>query len=195
MAPVRDAEATRARILAAATSEFAARGLAGARVDRIAASAAANKSLIYAYFGSKDQLFDHVVEASFEQMHAGVTFTPHDLPGYATALFDYLADHPDVLRIDAWRRLERPSATDAERAAYIGVVDRLTEVQSSFGANDQFLPGDVLAIVTAVAGAWAGTPDALRPHISADRERQRALVGGVIAVLTKSQRRRSSKQG
>jgi AcrR family transcriptional regulator len=34
---------------------------AGARVDRIAASANANKQLIHAYFGSKDQLFDAVL--------------------------------------------------------------------------------------------------------------------------------------
>ena len=40
----RDAEATKARILEAATAEFAAHGIAGARVDRIAASAGANKS-------------------------------------------------------------------------------------------------------------------------------------------------------
>ncbi|MEM1334186.1 MAG: TetR family transcriptional regulator [Actinomycetota bacterium] len=187
MVAIRDAEATRARILAAATAEFGAHGLAGARVDRIAAAAAANKASIYAYFGNKDELFDRVVEASFEQLHAAVPFAPHDLAGYGTALFDYLADHPTVLRLDAWRRLERPSATDAERAAYVDIVDGLTAVRSSFGSNDQFLPGDVLAIVIAVAGAWAGTPDALRPHISADRERQRTLVSGVIAVLTKSQ--------
>ena len=39
---VRDAEASRARILDAATAEFAAFGLAGARVDRIADAADAN---------------------------------------------------------------------------------------------------------------------------------------------------------
>ena len=57
----RDAEATKARLLAAATAEFAAYGVAGARVDRIAGAAQANKQLIYAYFGSKDDLFDAVL--------------------------------------------------------------------------------------------------------------------------------------
>ena len=52
-----DSAATRARLLDAAHSEFAERGLAGARVDRIAAAAQANKQAIYAYFGSKEQLF------------------------------------------------------------------------------------------------------------------------------------------
>ena len=46
------------RILDAATAEFSARGIAGARVDRIADAAACNKALLYSYFGNKDQLFD-----------------------------------------------------------------------------------------------------------------------------------------
>ena len=53
----RDAEATKARIFEAATAEFAAHGIAGARVDRIAQNAKANKQLIYAYFGDKQKLF------------------------------------------------------------------------------------------------------------------------------------------
>ncbi|MFD6108194.1 TetR/AcrR family transcriptional regulator, partial [Nocardia salmonicida] len=52
------ADATKARILQAATDEFATYGIAGARVDRIAKTAGANKNLIYIYFGGKDQLFD-----------------------------------------------------------------------------------------------------------------------------------------
>ena len=61
----RDAEATRARILAAAKREFARLGLAGARVDEIAERAEANKRMIYHYFGSKDGLFQSVVEEAY----------------------------------------------------------------------------------------------------------------------------------
>ncbi|MCU1609211.1 MAG: TetR family transcriptional regulator, partial [Pseudonocardiales bacterium] len=39
----------RARLLDAAFAEFAQHGLAGARVDRIAEAAQANKGLIYVY--------------------------------------------------------------------------------------------------------------------------------------------------
>ena len=45
---------TRARILAAAMSEFAHHGLGGARVDRIARRAGANKRMLYYYSGSKE---------------------------------------------------------------------------------------------------------------------------------------------
>ena len=57
MAP-RDSAATKRRILDAATAEFAHFGLAGARVDRIAERAGANQQLIYAYFRSKEELFE-----------------------------------------------------------------------------------------------------------------------------------------
>jgi AcrR family transcriptional regulator len=61
----RDADATKARILAAAKSEFARLGLAGARVDEIAERANANKRMIYHYFGSKEDLFQVVLEEAY----------------------------------------------------------------------------------------------------------------------------------
>lgn len=62
---VRDAEATKARILAAAKREFAKNGLGGARVDLIAEKAKANKRMIYHYFGSKEGLFQTVLEEAY----------------------------------------------------------------------------------------------------------------------------------
>ncbi|MBZ9986907.1 TetR family transcriptional regulator [Mesorhizobium sp. BH1-1-5] len=62
---LRDAEATKLRILEAAKSDFAKNGLGGARVDVIAAKAKANKRMIYHYFGSKDNLFQTVVENAY----------------------------------------------------------------------------------------------------------------------------------
>jgi AcrR family transcriptional regulator len=61
----RDPERTRARILDAATREFARHGLGGARVDRIAARAGANKRMLYYYFGDKDSLFRAVLEETY----------------------------------------------------------------------------------------------------------------------------------
>ncbi|MFF0401120.1 TetR/AcrR family transcriptional regulator [Streptomyces sp. NPDC005248] len=49
-------------LLAAATTEFAQYGLAGARIDRIAERAGANKRLLYVYFGDKDELFTAVLK-------------------------------------------------------------------------------------------------------------------------------------
>jgi TetR/AcrR family transcriptional regulator len=57
------ADQTRARILEAATQEFSANGLAGARTERIAESAGVNKALLYYYFRSKDDLYAAALES------------------------------------------------------------------------------------------------------------------------------------
>jgi AcrR family transcriptional regulator len=62
---IRDAEATKARILAAAKREFAKNGLGGARVDVIAEKARANKRMIYHYFDSKEGLFQTILENAY----------------------------------------------------------------------------------------------------------------------------------
>jgi AcrR family transcriptional regulator len=67
----RNPEATRADILSAAQTEFAAAGLSGARVDKIAARSGANKRMIYHYFGGKENLFAAVVEDAYVRIRAG----------------------------------------------------------------------------------------------------------------------------
>jgi AcrR family transcriptional regulator len=58
----RDAERTRSALLDAALVEFGAKGLAGARVDVIAARAGVNSQLISYYFGGKQGLYDAILE-------------------------------------------------------------------------------------------------------------------------------------
>lgn len=67
----KDAEATRAAILTAATYEFSEFGVSGARIDRIAQRAKANKSLIYSYFGDKEALYAIVLRSAYAQIRAG----------------------------------------------------------------------------------------------------------------------------
>ncbi len=57
---------TKERILAAARTEFATSGLAGARVDHIALRAGVNKAMIYYHFQSKENLYEAVVTEFFE---------------------------------------------------------------------------------------------------------------------------------
>ena len=66
----RDPAATRKKLLTAARREFAASGLAGARVDEIAARAGVNKQLVYHYFGDKDALYLAVLEWVYEEIRA-----------------------------------------------------------------------------------------------------------------------------
>ena len=57
---------TRDRLFAAAATEFAARGFAGANVDRIAHAARVNKAMLYYHFKSKAGLYGDVLRDMFE---------------------------------------------------------------------------------------------------------------------------------
>jgi TetR/AcrR family transcriptional regulator len=65
-------EASRARLIAAAAPEFAARGFAGASVERIAAAARLNKAMIYYHFGSKASLYREILRDMFGAVGARV---------------------------------------------------------------------------------------------------------------------------
>ena len=66
----RDPEGMRQRILAAAKREFSDYGLAGARVDRIAAEAGANKRMLYYHVGNKEDLYLTVLEGAYADIRA-----------------------------------------------------------------------------------------------------------------------------
>ncbi|MFE7133695.1 TetR family transcriptional regulator [Streptomyces sp. NPDC057638] len=161
------AEATKARILQAATEEFAAHGIAGARVDRIAAAASANKNLIYVYYGNKDGLFDAVFDAHVGRGLGMVPFTPDDLPDYAGRLFDFYERHPEVLRLATWHRLERGTGTERDPAIAAPTrqekLAALASVQRERGGTPGFTPATLLTLVLAIASAWSPTNAASVP--------------------------------
>lgn len=66
----RSATGSRDRLLASAAREFAARGYAGASVDRIARAARLNKAMIYYHFSSKAGLYRALVQAVFDSVLA-----------------------------------------------------------------------------------------------------------------------------
>jgi TetR/AcrR family transcriptional regulator len=100
----RDPAATRKKLLAAARREFAGKGLAGARVDEIAARAGVNKQLVYHHFGDKDALYLAVLEWVYEEIRAHERqFNLEGLPPEQAirklieSSFDHLASHPDFI--------------------------------------------------------------------------------------------------
>lgn len=95
----RDSQDTRRRILDAGSAEFAEHGIAGAWVDRIAALAGCNKSLLYTYFGNKDRLFETVFDSIVAKMVTAIPIDPTDLAGYAGRLIDRHCTHPEVVRL------------------------------------------------------------------------------------------------
>jgi AcrR family transcriptional regulator len=178
-----DSAATRARLLDAAYAEFVERGLAGARVERIASAASANKQAIYAYFGSKNALFDAVLDTRLSVLADLVPFTPDDLPGYIGALFDQLVADPDLVRLTQWKALERPDASPAELKAHL---TKATDLASAHGRTiEQGM--DVMMITLAVALAWSTTAPTTRNPDRDDlagrlRRHRSAVVRSVTAV-------------
>src|SRR4051794_26353839 len=102
--------ATRDRILEVATREFAEHGIAGARVERIVSAARTNKAQLYAYFGSKDGLFDAIFFASLDRIMNVVPIDATDLADWAVRLYDESLRRPDLIRLATWARLERRPA-------------------------------------------------------------------------------------
>jgi AcrR family transcriptional regulator len=184
---VRDADATRRRLIAAAIEEFAAHGLAGGRVDRIAAAAMANKAQIYHYFGSKDALFDAAFEAMVTEIIADVPPEADDLAAYAGHLFDSYERRPEVRRMAAWRRLERGgSHPPLESIVHSNnaTIRTIALAQEAGKISDRFAPIDLLALILVIAAMWA----ALTPELAAEvhphsKARRRKVVTDAVSAL------------
>lgn len=152
----RDAEATRARILSAAVSEFAAHGYAGGRIDRIAKDAESNVRMIYAYFGNKSGLFDAALAEAIVRMASDVPPTPDDLPAWVGELYDFHRRRPETLRLCLWAQLERPEAASEPLETYLAKVESVRpQASPSLGAVD------LLVIAYAIAQAWQLAPAGL----------------------------------
>ncbi len=184
-----DATETKRRILVAARNEFAAFGLAGARVDRIAGDARANKQSIYMHFGTKEELFDLVVAQSLLELADATPFDAAALPAYAGALFDLLAARPDVTRLTTWAVLERPQPLDPEIDAYRAKITALTQAQDRGLITPDADPVELMAMIIALVTSWTNASWSLRalsehPDTTTPSPRFRAnLITAVNAIV------------
>jgi AcrR family transcriptional regulator len=102
----RNPEKNRERILAAALEEFSRYGLGGARVDRIAARAGANKRMLYYYFGNKEALFLAVLESRYAHirqaehgLHLGDLNPAEGMRRLVAFTWNYYLKHPEFLTL------------------------------------------------------------------------------------------------
>ena len=180
-------EATKARILEAALNEFAEFGLAGARVDRIAAAAGCNKNLIYIHFGNKEALFTAVIEHNTARIIEALPFTPDDLPDYAARAFDFAMANPASMRLVAWFALEPGLENPTSRAQAVAQQKQLIGLAQQRGTvTSAFPPGVLLTAVLVLAAGWsAGSPfgSAMDPDPPEDQDTRRELIAAAIARL------------
>ncbi len=100
----RNPELTRRNILSAATAEFAARGLEGGRTDRIAEQAGVAKRMLFHYFGSKEGLFQAVLEDNYAKIRSAEaelelsSRTPEDAMAELVEFsFNWFLTHPEFV--------------------------------------------------------------------------------------------------
>jgi AcrR family transcriptional regulator len=181
----RDAEATKRRLIAAGRAEFAAHGLNGARVDRIATAAQSNKAQIYHYFGSKAGLFDAVWNELVGQIVEGVSVDVDDLPGFAADLSDLYAEYPDMPRIITWQRLEHGDALNDLGVAEVRARSAaIAEAQARGLVSTRFEPQVLFALLVHVAMLWAAAnPEVLTVLDLADRQQRRELIHRIATAL------------
>jgi AcrR family transcriptional regulator len=183
-----DAEATKKRLLAAARQEFGAYGIAGARVDRIAAEAGSNKAQIYHYFGSKDGLFDAVFNELVAQTLEETPIDATNLPEYAGRLFDRYEQHPELQRLATWYRLERSTADSPLQAIMASnehKIEAIAKAQADGVLPAHYEPIVLLGLVLHLSALWAGmTPEyALLVKRTSTTERRKVVTDAVAALL------------
>jgi AcrR family transcriptional regulator len=129
----RDPEGTRQRILAAATEEFARFGLSGARIDRIADVAGANKRMIYYHVGNKEKLYLEVLEAAYERIRAAERELKLEKLAPVDALvqlmeftWHYYLQHPEFMAL--------LNTENLHRARYIKRSRKVKQLHSPFVA-------------------------------------------------------------
>jgi AcrR family transcriptional regulator len=185
---MRNAEATRERILDAAMAEFAAYGIAGARVDRIATAAGCNKNLIYIYFENKETLFLTVLQKNLARIYEAMPLTPDDLPGYAARLFDFAMAHPDLMRLMAWFGLEQRGEGAPQRSAsFEAKAAALAKAQQDGAVGSAFSPAFLLTAIMALATAWtAANPfgSSLEPGALQHKDALRRAVAKAVGLLS-----------
>ncbi len=131
------ARATRDRIFAVAGDIFAAQGFAGARVGEIAQRAGVNRQRLYAYFGSKRELYRQVLIDVYAQVanHEGLlSLSVDDLPVMTGRIVDRFFEihegNPRFWRLLCWENLNggqslRPADWERLRGAYITHLGQL----------------------------------------------------------------------
>ncbi|MFE9749083.1 TetR family transcriptional regulator [Saccharothrix saharensis] len=181
-----DAEATRRRLLDAAAAEFAEHGIAGARVDRIAAAAKSNKAQIYHYFTNKDGLFDAVMSDLAQDTLREAPIDPVDLPEYAGRLFDRFTDDPVKERLAKWYRLEGAGYAAVE-VVVAGTRDKIAAIakaQDEGLVTTRFTPVELLALVVHLSALWGSTtPEMAGQAADIPRDRRRQVVVDAVAAI------------
>ncbi len=187
----RNPERTRARILAAALKEFAARGFAGTRVDAIARRAAINKRMLYHYFGDKEGLFRAVLRRKICERQTWAESLSGDPAESLAFWFEAACKDLDWVRLLEWEALQEADKRliDAKqrRAAVANGLKRIRQRQSRGQISRDLDPRHVMLAMRSLTMFPAAFPQLTRlimdrPVSDAKFQRERVAFLRRIAV-------------
>ena len=190
-------EETKRRLMEAATAEFAARGLAGTTMEQIAKRAGINKERLYNYFGDKQRLFATVLSEELGKVAEAVPIDvvrDEDAGEYAGRCFDYMAVHPELIRLLQWEALEYGDDEVPDEVGrtehYRQKVDSFSNTQHGGALSGQSEAAHLFSLVLAVSQWWFTVPQIARmvtgapARNRAERDRRRASVVEAARRLT-----------
>lgn len=159
----RDPEGMRQRILAAALTEFTRHGFGGARIDRIAAAAGANKRMLYYHVGNKETLYLAVLEATYARIRTAERALNLEslAPDAAIArlvefTWSYFLENPDFLTMLNQENLYQArhlKQSPHVRPLHSPFVEMIGEVLGRGVAAGAFRPGiDPVQLYISIAG-------------------------------------------
>jgi AcrR family transcriptional regulator len=159
----RNPEKNRERILAAALEEFSRFGLGGARVDRIAARAGANKRMLYYYFGNKEAMFLAVLESRYahirraeQGLRLGDLDPAEGIRRLVAFTWTYYLKHPEFLTLLNSENLHRARHLRRSRqiaAMHSPLVAMLRDLLARGARKGEFRRGvDPVQLYISIAG-------------------------------------------
>ncbi len=143
--------ATQANILEVATTEFADKGLAGARIDLIAEATRTSKRMIYYYFGSKEGLYIAVLEQAYRSireiesaLHLDEMEPLEALRTLVDHTVAYQLAHPEFIRLVMNENMHRGEYLEQSKKIKklnVSAIDGLRKVYERGVNSKVFRPG------------------------------------------------------
>ena len=193
---IRDPERTKEKILSAATSLFTKAGFNGASLDDISKAAGVNRGLIYHYFKNKELLFDHVLAkpiAAYLESHldflSASEVTVCSLKESTTTFYNFLGEHPELVRLLAWTMAMRRIAIDLAqleltRSLFSKGVARIKEGQAKGHIRNDMSARYLLITIVDLCVSWHLSRDEWLEKLNWDEEERASIdQDRLVAIL------------